>query len=160
MLNSAGRGAGRRVALIVVTCLALLAPGTASAQADEGRPVSGHVYVLDNNLTGSNSITVFNRARDGHLSQAETTNVGGLGSVVAVADGTEGWLVLSPNGRRLVAVESHEPFLYVLDSRLLLTPPRPATLTGPRIGSGGHLTSVVDPSAITRPPSAIGLAAD
>jgi 6-phosphogluconolactonase len=117
MLNSAGRGAGRRVALIVVTCLALLAPGTASAQADEERPGSGHVYVLDNNLTGSNSITVFNRARDGHLSQAETTNIGGLGSVVAFADGTEGSLILSANRRRLFAADAGSDQVSVVDVR-------------------------------------------
>jgi hypothetical protein len=40
-------------------------------------------------------------------------------------------------------------FLYVLDTRLLLTPPGTATLSGFRIGHDGHLTQVVDPAKIT-----------
>jgi 6-phosphogluconolactonase len=51
-------------------------------------------------------------------------------------------------------------FLYALDSRLLLTPPGPATLSGFRVGQDGQLTQVVDPAQITLPFSAIGLAAD
>ena len=51
-------------------------------------------------------------------------------------------------------------FLYVLDSRLLLTPPGPATLSGFLIHQDGSLTSVVDPAKITLPFSAIGLAAE
>ena len=50
-------------------------------------------------------------------------------------------------------------FLYVLDTRLLLTPPGPATLSGFRIGHDGHLAQVLDPATITLPLSAIGLAA-
>jgi hypothetical protein len=49
-------------------------------------------------------------------------------------------------------------FLYVLDSRLLLSPPGLATLSGFRIHQNGNLTSVVDPAKITLPFSAIGLA--
>ena len=51
-------------------------------------------------------------------------------------------------------------FLYVLDSRLLLPTPGPVTLSGFRIQAGGQLTSVVDPTSISLPFSAIGLAAD
>src|SRR5207245_8845419 len=48
-------------------------------------------------------------------------------------------------------------FLYVLDSRLLLATPGPATLSGFRVHGDGHLSQVVDPSVITLPFSAIGL---
>jgi hypothetical protein len=51
-------------------------------------------------------------------------------------------------------------FLYVLDSRLLLPTPGPATLSGFRTQTGGHLTSVVDPVSISLPFSAIGLPSD
>jgi 6-phosphogluconolactonase len=51
-------------------------------------------------------------------------------------------------------------FLYVLDSRLLLATPGPATLSGFRIESDGSLTAVVDPDAIKLPFSAIAQAAD
>jgi hypothetical protein len=51
-------------------------------------------------------------------------------------------------------------FLYVLESRLLLKTPGPATLGGFRIHEDGHLTSVVDPAGISLPFSAIGLTAD
>jgi 6-phosphogluconolactonase len=51
-------------------------------------------------------------------------------------------------------------FLYVLDSRLLLATPGPATISGFRIHTDGNLSSVVDPSKIVLPFSAIGLAAD
>lgn len=58
------------------------------------------------------------------------------------------------------ALSRDSRFLYVLDSRLLLTPPGPATLSGFQIGADGHLTLVVDPAQITLPTSAIGLAAE
>ena len=51
-------------------------------------------------------------------------------------------------------------FLYVLDSRLLLTPPGPATLSGFLIHQDGGLTTVVAPDQFTLPFSAIGLAAE
>jgi len=51
-------------------------------------------------------------------------------------------------------------YLYVLDSRLLLPVPGLATVSGFSINHDGSLTSVVDPSQITLPFSAIGLAAD
>ena len=51
-------------------------------------------------------------------------------------------------------------FLYVLDSRLLLTSPGPATLSGFQIHHDGSLTPVVDPAKIVLPVSAIGLAAE
>jgi 6-phosphogluconolactonase (cycloisomerase 2 family) len=51
-------------------------------------------------------------------------------------------------------------FLYVLDSRLLLAAPGPATLSGFRVEEDGQLTSVVDPASIRLPFTAIGEAAD
>ncbi len=56
-------------------------------------------------------------------------------------------------------LSSDSYYLYVLESRLLLKQPGPATLGGFAIHSDGSLTSVVDPSQITLPFSAIGLAA-
>lgn len=51
-------------------------------------------------------------------------------------------------------------FLYGLDSRLLLTPPGLATLSGFLIHHDGSLTPVVDPAKIVLPVSAIGLVAE
>src|SRR5437764_6766328 len=67
---------------------------------------TGHVYVLNNDLSGSNSLTVFNRASDGSLSLLGTTSIGGLGSLAAVADGTQGSLILTGEGTRLFAVDA------------------------------------------------------
>ncbi|MFL5586203.1 MAG: hypothetical protein ACJ8DI_00940, partial [Ktedonobacteraceae bacterium] len=54
------------IALLVSSLALLLEPGPrASAMANNG--VAGHVYVLNNDLSGSNSITVFNRQEDGSL---------------------------------------------------------------------------------------------
>jgi len=47
-----------------------------------------------------------------------------------------------------------------LDSRLLNSPPGPATLSGFRIHQDGSLTTVIDPSQFTLPFTAIGLAAE
>src|SRR5207244_3249686 len=58
------------------------------------------------------------------------------------------------------ALSHDSQYMYVLESRLLLTPPGAATLGGFQIHANGSLTSVVDPAAITLPLSAIGLAAE
>lgn len=50
--------------------------------------------------------------------------------------------------------------LYVLDSRLLLPTPGPATLSGFLIHQDGSLTSVIDPAQFALPFSAIGLASE
>ncbi len=50
--------------------------------------------------------------------------------------------------------------LYVLDSRLLLSTPGPATLSGFQIHHNGSLSPVIDPAQITLPFSAIGMAAE
>jgi len=58
------------------------------------------------------------------------------------------------------ALSRNSRFLYVLDSRLLLTPPGPATLSGFLIHRDGSLTSVVNPVQFSLPFSTIGLAAE
>ena len=94
------------IALLVSSLALLLGPGPrASAMANNG--VAGHVYVLNNDLSGSNSITVFNRQEDGSLKLLGTTSIGGLGSVAAFADGTQGSLILARDERtRLFAVDA------------------------------------------------------
>jgi DNA-binding beta-propeller fold protein YncE len=57
------------------------------------------------------------------------------------------------------ALSRNGQFLYVLDSRLLLTPPGAVTLSGFVIHSNGSLTSVVNPALFKLPFSTIGLAA-
>jgi 6-phosphogluconolactonase len=58
------------------------------------------------------------------------------------------------------ALSSGSHFLYVLDSRLLLRPPGPATIGGYQIHHDGGLTSVVDSTQIVLPFTTIGLAAE
>jgi hypothetical protein len=58
------------------------------------------------------------------------------------------------------SLSRNSQFLYVLDSRLLLARPGPATLSGFRIASDGQLSAILDPNSIRLPFSAIGLAAD
>jgi 6-phosphogluconolactonase (cycloisomerase 2 family) len=57
-------------------------------------------------------------------------------------------------------LSSNGQFLYVLDTRVNLNPPGPATISGFLIHSNGSLTSVVNSSKITLPVSTVGLAAD
>ena len=65
------------------------------------------MYVLNNDLSGSNSITVFNREEDGSLTLLGTISIGGLGSLTAFADGTQGSLILTHDERtRLFAVDA------------------------------------------------------
>jgi 6-phosphogluconolactonase (cycloisomerase 2 family) len=73
------------------------------------------VYVLNNNLSGPNSITAFARATNGALTQVGTTAIGGLGSLAAFADGTQGSLIRTPNGRRLFAVDAGSDQISVVD---------------------------------------------
>jgi 6-phosphogluconolactonase len=96
-------------ALIVVLLsgLAILLGPSPHTLALAKHGADGHVYVLNNNLTGSNSISVFNRKEDGSLALLGTTLIGGLGSVAAFADGTQGSLILTRDeGTRLFAVDA------------------------------------------------------
>ena len=81
--------AGALIALLLAGLTMLFGPGAhASAKAADGS--DGYVYVLNNNLVGSNSISVYSREEDGSLTFASTTSIGGAGSVLAFADGTQG----------------------------------------------------------------------
>jgi 6-phosphogluconolactonase len=83
--------------LIPLGALAALAfPATAAAHA--GRPA---VFTLSNQTSGSR-VLVFARAHDGTLSAAGSASTGGAGTGVAAT--TQGALALSPDGRRLYAV--------------------------------------------------------
>jgi 6-phosphogluconolactonase len=93
-------------ALALLLGLALLLATGPHALAMAPSRVGGHVYVLNNDLSGSNSLTVFNRVGDGSLSLLGTTSIGGLGSLAAFADGTQGSLILTDEGERLFAVDA------------------------------------------------------
>lgn len=98
--------AGALIALLMVGLTMLFGPAShASAMAENGS--DGYVYVLNNNLVGSNSISVYSREEDGSLTYARTTAIGGAGSVAAFADGTQGSLIISHDeGTRLFAVDA------------------------------------------------------
>lgn len=69
--------------------------------------VEGYVYVLNNDLSGSNSLTVFAREEDGSLQLLGVTPIGGLGDLKAFADGTQGSLIITHDGgTRLFAVDA------------------------------------------------------
>jgi 6-phosphogluconolactonase len=88
----------RRRWLIPVAALAGLAfPATASAHA------SAAVFTLSNQTTG-NSVLVFARAADGTLSPAGSAATGGNGTGANLS--SQGALALSPDGRRLYAVNA------------------------------------------------------
>ncbi len=88
----------RRRWLIPVAALAGLAfPATASAHA------SAAVFTLSNSTAG-NSVLVFTRAADGSLTPAGSAATGGNGTGANGA--SQGALALSPDGRRLYAVNS------------------------------------------------------
>src|SRR6266568_8626184 len=96
---------GALIALLLSGMALALGPGPhASAMAENDG--DGHVYVLNNDLSGSNSITAFSREEDGSLTLLGTTAIGGLGSLAAFADGTQGSLILSNERTRLFAVDA------------------------------------------------------
>ena len=103
------------IALLVSSLALLLVPAPrASALANNND--DGHVYVLNNDLVGSNSISVFNREEDGSLKLQGTTSIGGLGNLVAFADGTQGSLILTHDeGTRLFAVDAGSNQISVVD---------------------------------------------
>lgn len=105
------------IALLVCAMALLLAPAPrASALANNQE--DGHVYVLNNNLVGSNSITVFQREEDGSLKLQGSTPIGGLGSLVAFADGIQGSLILTHDeGTRLFAADAGSNQISVVDVR-------------------------------------------
>jgi len=101
---------------LLVSGLALLLVPAPRASARANNKDDRHVYVLNNGLVGSNSITVFNREEDGSLKLQGTTSIGGLGSLVAFADGTQGSLILTRDeGIRLFAVDAGSNQISVVD---------------------------------------------
>jgi len=83
--------------LIPLGALAALAfPATAAAHA------GGHAVFTLANGTSGNRVLAFARAHDGTLSPAGSVSTGGAGTGVTAK--TQGSLVLSPDGRRLYAV--------------------------------------------------------
>jgi 6-phosphogluconolactonase (cycloisomerase 2 family) len=101
------------VSVLLLAGLALQpSVGTAAEEEDHS---AGHVYVLNNNLSGANSITVFARTAQGALTRVGTTSIGGMGSLAAFADGTQGSLIRTPDGRRLFAVDAGSDQISVLD---------------------------------------------
>src|SRR5438128_6399972 len=82
------------IALLLSGLLLVLGPSPHAWAGGEDNG-DGHVYALNNDLSGPNSITVFTREEDGSLKLAGTTSIGGLGSLAAFADGTQGSLILT-----------------------------------------------------------------
>src|SRR5262249_46916610 len=73
-------------------------------------------------------------ADDGSLSQAGTTAIGGLGSLSAFADGTQGSLILTPDRKRLFAVDAGSNQISVInvhDGQLALAGGFPSGGAGP-----------------------------
>ncbi len=96
------------IALLLSGLALLLGPGPRALAATQGQ-AAGHVYVLNNDLSGSNSITVFDRAADGSLTLRGTISIGGLGSLTAFGTtnaGTQGSLILTGDRTRLFAVDA------------------------------------------------------
>src|SRR5690242_7603813 len=103
----------RTGAAVLASLAVLLAPTVVGAQA----AAAGHVYVLNNPPGQPNSISVFARASDGTLSAQGTTPIGGLGGLSQFADGTEGSLILTPDGQRLFAADAGSDQISVVDVR-------------------------------------------
>jgi YVTN family beta-propeller protein len=90
---------------------ALIAPLSVAAQTAS----AGHVYVLNNDIMGENSITVFARAANGALSPQTSIHIGGRGNLPAFADGTQGSLIITPDGQRLFAADAGSDQISVID---------------------------------------------
>lgn len=101
----------------LLTGLALLFGASPASVAAEEHRAAGHVYVLNNDLVGPNSITVFGRAADGTLTRQDVTTIGGTGSIRAFADGTQGSLIRTPDGSRLFAVDAGSDEISVIDAQ-------------------------------------------
>lgn len=104
------------IALLVSGLALLVSPGShASAHAQNS--ADGYVYVLNNNLSSPNSITVLAREEDGSLKLSGTTSIGGTGSLAAFADGTQGSLIITHNeGTRLFAVDAGSDQISVVNA--------------------------------------------
>jgi 6-phosphogluconolactonase (cycloisomerase 2 family) len=127
---------GTRVVLVLAALLAALVAASSStfAAPAKGNGNAGAVYTLNNSLAG-NAVLVYDRAADGTLTYAGSVPTGGLGTGASL--GSQGALVLSDNGRWLLAVNAGSDDVSVFavgPSRLILTD---------RVPSGGdHPNSV------------------
>ena len=110
-------------------------------------------------------VVITNDGRFAYTSNADSLTISGYsiaanGAIALLTP--NGATATAPNGtfpiEEALSRDSH--FLYVLDSRLLLPTPGPATLLGYHINSDGSLTAVIDPANFVLPLSAIGLAAE
>jgi len=102
---------------VLLSGLAMLIGPRPLAWAADNHPSPGYVYVLNNDLAGPNSITIFNRAANGSLTRLGTTLIGGVGSLAAFAYGTQGSLILTPAGTRLFAVDAGSDEISVVNAR-------------------------------------------
>jgi DNA-binding beta-propeller fold protein YncE len=114
--------AGRRlraalfVGALTLAGVAPIAVGARTAAADDDERGSGRVYVLNNNLSGPNSITVFRRSENGSLHAVHVKGIGGVGSLAAFADGTQGSIIGTRDGERLFAVDAGSDQISVVDA--------------------------------------------
>lgn len=79
--------------------LPIITAGTGAMAAGAGEP--GNVYVMTNATTG-NAVAIYRRSANGELAAGGTVPTGGLGTGANL--GSQGGLVLSDNGRWLLAV--------------------------------------------------------
>jgi 6-phosphogluconolactonase len=102
----------KRLTTLLLSGLTLVALSavTATARASDSSP--GAVYTLTNSATG-NAVLEFARAADGTLTAQGTYATGGLGSGAAL--GSQGAVILSDNGRHLVAVNSGDSTVSLFD---------------------------------------------
>jgi 6-phosphogluconolactonase len=113
-IRRTGRFAAAATSLLLFALLFGLSSASAVAEEDEDG-AAGHVYVLNNNLFGVNSITSFARKANGTLTQTGVTEIGGRGSLAAFADGTQGSLIRTRDGKRLFAVDAGSDQISVVD---------------------------------------------
>ena len=103
------------IALLLSGLSLLFGPGS-HASAMAAHSTDGYVYVLNNNLSSPNSITVFKRDEDGSVTLSGTTSIGGLGSIAAFSDGTQGSLIIAHDeGTRLFAVDAGSDQISVIN---------------------------------------------
>ena len=118
------------IPLVLASAFSLVVSTTVSADGGHRGGARGAVYTLSNGATG-NAVIEFARDRDGELKQVGSYTTGGLGSGSGL--GSQGAVVLSDNGRWLLAVDagSDEVSVFaVTHSGLRQTD---------RIGSGGDM---------------------
>lgn len=94
----------KRAIVVLLGLAGLLFPASALAHA------RGAVFTLTNGA-GGNGVIAFQRDGDGHLGRRHTFSTGGLGTGANL--GSQGALTLSPDGRRLYAVNAGSDTLSV-----------------------------------------------